>query len=173
MDNLACPSCNTALPKRPAWYLPKDSEIRTHALKIMAMRLSGLEDKEIGTVLGLNQQTIYNYMYRAGKNGYLDYYNAEDAIAYGLMPKVIQNLHDGLDDDVRNDNTGLMVKTLVAMKIAEGTVFKKYDTANRAEAPLMMIGVKIEMPEGAVPQAREGTTGGTPAYVEADVEVVE
>src|SRR4029079_8723824 len=112
------------------------------------------------STLKIAKQSVHNYIYIATKNGWLDHTNPRDQVEYELIPKAVRVLNEALDDEMRNEKTGVMVKQLVAMKIGEGTVFKKYDErAGQAQSPTM-IAIKIEMPQGDVPTIREGTTGG-------------
>ena len=168
MEDKECPYCKKKQPAPPKWYLAPDSHVRTRATKAYAMRALGVEDKEIAQVLGINVQSLHNDMYRAGKNGYLDFHSAKDAIEFGLMPKVIRNLEAALDDNARHRVSGMPVKTDVSMRIAEGTLFKKFDTAT-GQTQSTMIAIKVEMPPGPPQQMREGTVGGTPSFVEAQV----
>jgi hypothetical protein len=143
--------------------------VRETAVKIMGMRLAGATEDEICQVLGLLKETVKNYIYIAGRNGWLTYHSAREQIENSIIPKVLQNIQEGLDDTHRNEKTQMQVKTLVALKVADGTVFKGFDTGTGQVSAPTMIAVKIEMPIGPVPQVREGTTGGAGAYIEGEV----
>jgi len=170
MDYTECQSCGVPLPPRPVWYLPADSGMRDTAVKIMGLRMAGVEDDSIAQTLGIAKQTIHNYIYRASRNGWLDHVNPRDQVEYELIPKAVRVLHEALDDETRNEKTGVQVRQLVAMKVGENTVFKKYDNAAGQQQAPTMIAIKIEMPvSGEIPTVREGTTGGTPAYIEGEV----
>jgi hypothetical protein len=134
--------------------MPDDSEVRSTATKIIAFRLGGMLDEDICTHLGITKSTLKLYIYRAGKNGWLDYNTSREAIEYGL------------DDESRNEKTGLKVKDLIALKVLEGTSFKEFesDTAPLA-LPAAMVSIRIEQPSSPVPM-RQGTIGGSVIDVE-------
>jgi hypothetical protein len=168
LDADTCPQCGT-VPKKPFWYRLPDSQVRETAVKIMAMRLAGASEDEICNVLGILKETAQNYIYIAGRNGWLTYHSAREHIENTIIPKVLRNIEEGLDDKHRHQTSGMSVGTAVALKVAEGTVFKRFDDHGGQAPVATMIAVKIEMPVGALPTIREGTTGGTPAYLEGEV----
>ncbi len=155
----------SSTPQKEYWTLPEDSKIKKVALQMVAMRIAGLTDDEIAASLGLKKSTIHSYLHKAGKMGWLDLDNAKDQIDYQMMPKVVRNLMEGLDDGHRNEKTGFQVKTAVALEVAKGTVFKQYDQVVQVAPHSTVVAIKIEMPEGPAQQMREDTTGGRPAYV--------
>ena len=156
---------------QPNWWLPEDSKIKKIAQLIVAMRLSGHESSEIAKTFGLTQGTLNHYVYRAGKMGWLNIDNAKAAVEYELLPKVIRNLHQGLDSTAIL-NTGMRESNAMALKIAEGTIFKDFDPQGPLQQQQTVVAIKIEMPQGPQQQVREGTLGGTPAFVEGDAHVV-
>lgn len=160
-----CSICDTKVPQ-PAWRLPEDSDIREIAMKIIAFRLGGMSDADIAGYLEISAKSVRTYVYRAHMNGWLNYNSSKEAIEFGLMPKVIRNLDAALDDDYRNENTGLRVKTQVALKIAEGVTFKEFGPDLTPQQPLSQtaISIKIEHPTNPV-TLREGTIGG---YLEGE-----
>lgn len=153
----------------PWWVLPPDSKVRKTAAKIVAMRIAGLDEEEIAKNLEMSPKSIRAYIYRAGKNGWVEFDDAKDHIEYSMMQRVTQNLEEGLQDDVRHVTSGMKVKTAVALKIAEGTIFKQFGEAAPVSQASTIVAIKIEMPSGPLQQMREDTTGGAPAYVDADI----
>lgn len=152
-----------------SWYLPEDSDVRPKAMQIIAMRLSGQDDAEIAKALGISEKSISPYVYRATKNGWLDIdYNPKERIQFQVMHKVVRNLEEGLDS-TGILNTGMRERTHVALKIAEGTVFKQFDQQAPQAAASTIVAVQVVMPDGPRQQVRAETTGGTPAYVDAEV----
>lgn len=151
-----------------AWWLPDDSIVRTTALQIMAMRLSGMEDAEIAATLKISKNSISPYVYRATKNNWLDItYNPKERLQMQTMHKVVQRLEEGLDS-TGVLNTGMKERTHVALKMAEGTLFKQFDTVQAAPAAQTIVAIRIEMPTGPVQTIRDETTGGAPAFLEAE-----
>ena len=128
-------------------------------MKIIALRLGGMEDAEIASYLGISKNSISQYIWRAGKNGWLDFNNAKDAIENGLAHKVLRNLDEALDDDSRPMTGGPKNKTAVALKIAEGTMFKQFGDTDNAPTQQTAISIRIEQPREAQ-SIRPGTIGG-------------
>lgn len=151
--------------KSASWYLPPDSKIRETAIKIVAMRAGGFKPSEIAAALNIKESNIRPYVWRASKNGWLQFDNPEDSLEFQLLPKAIRNINDALDDPTRHMTSGQTVGTQVALKIAEGTLFKKFDQGSGLP-PQTIVAVKIEMPDGPRPQVRAGNdVGGVPAHV--------
>ena len=153
--------------KKPSWWAPPDSKIRIIAMQIIAMRISGMSDDEIAPLLNISRRSIAPYVYRAGKNGWLTLDQPKDRIEFELLHKVVDNLNDGLQSSAIL-NTGMPVKTVVALKIAEGTVFKQFSEPATQQIAQTAVAIRIEMPAGAGQQIREDTTGGVPAYIDVE-----
>lgn len=157
----------SAIAPKPKWKLPKNSKVKKTAMRILALRLHGMSDDDIAKAVGLaNATTVRGYIYRAGKNGWLgeEVTNPRDALDFDIMHKVVRNIGEALDsnDDERRDR--------MAVKVAEGTIFKSYDAQAGQEKPAMtMIAVKVEMPEGYAPTVREGAAVGSPNYIDGQV----
>ena len=153
--------------------LPKNSVIRQKALAIMAMRLAGHDNEDIARELELSERSLNQYMWMAGKNGWIPrkrgLVDPKDELEFSLAHKVIRNLDDAMDDDTRNTKTGMPVKTEVALEVAKGTLFKRFGEQNSAIVQTAVLAVKIEMAPGTPTQVREGTTGGVGRWIEADV----
>lgn len=152
-----------------SWYLPDNSKVRPVAMQIIAMRLSGQDDATIAKALNISEKSISPYVYRATKNGWLDIdYDPKERLQLQVMHKVVRNLEEGLDNR-RHLATGMPVRTHVALKIAEGTVFKQFGEQQQAQAPTTVVAVQVVMPDGPRQTIRAETTGGTPAYQDAEV----
>lgn len=174
--SLPLQSGETTLPASPGYkVLPDDSKVRKTVMHIIAMRLAGIEETEIAKSLGIARSTISHYIYLAGKNGWLtaqDVPDPKDRLEYQLVHKVMDNLEEALDDDARHETSGIKVRHAVALKIAEGTVFKKFDQAViQPHQKNTVVAIRIEMPPGEPQQVREGTLGGVSNYI--DTETVE
>lgn len=137
-------------------------------LQAVAMRIAGMEDDEIAKSFNIEKATLRGYIYLAHKNGWLDLPTAKEAINYNLIPLAVRKLYDSMRSD-RVMANGLPESTHVALKVAEGTSFKEWDKVAEPLAGSTVVAIKIEMPQGPVPQMREETTGGTPAFVDAEV----
>lgn len=158
-----CPVCDEKV-EQPAWRATEDSPIREAAMKIIALRLGGLSDDQIAEHLGISRKSIGPYIYKAGKNGWLDYGSSREAIENGLAHKVIRNLNAFLDDMSDNDS-----RREVTLEVAKGTIFKEFGAELAAAiAPSTAISIRIEQPSIQQP-IREGTIGGTVIDVTPDV----
>jgi hypothetical protein len=157
--------------KKPFWDVGKDSKTYDRAMKILALRATGLDDKSIADTMGLAMQTIWNYCYIAGRNGWADTFsNAQEQIEFGIMPKVVRELEAGLEDNARHQTSGMKVKTMVALKIAEGTVFKRFEQSSNDRPVSNIIAIRIE--NIGAPIQPTHTYSGTPAYMEGEVDDV-
>lgn len=175
-DSAAPASDSTAVStdkdSKPYWYRTKSSKAYEQAMKILALKAAGVEEKQIAETLGIKLQSVYNYCYIAGQNGWVtdELANAKDTIEYKILPKALRRLEEGLNDTHRNEKTGMQVATTVALKIAEGTVFKKFDQEGGGTNQQTAVALTINMPPGTVThEMRPGTVAAAPAYEEAEV----
>ena len=149
--------------------LPSNSIVRTKVLAIISLRIQGKNTAEIATELGIKERSVNQYMYLAGKNGWLKKkaVDPNDRLQFELAQKVVRNLDEMLDstDESRRD--------LATLKTAEGMTFKQFGEQANQAPQMTMIGIRIEMPtmpEGAPPMTiRPETTGGTPRWAEGEV----
>ena len=147
------------------WKAPPRSKIRKTAIKIVALRMRGFPDAEIATALGLaSAQMVRSYLYRAHKNGWMtdELDNPKDKVEYEIGHKLVRNMHEALDsaDPERKDH--------MTIEVSKMTIAKQFDQAVSTTQPLNVLSIKIEMPTGPPGQVREGTMGGTPAYLDGE-----
>lgn len=162
-----CSVCGEWSPEKlaidPNYRMSDDSIVRTHALKIVAMRAAGITDDQIAVALKLSKQTISGYLYKAGKNGWLNFDDPKDSLEYQVLHKVVRNLDELLDS--ADEKT----KQEVTLKTAEGTLFKKFGVdSNANQAPQTIVGVKVEIVGGTTQTVREGTVMGSGKYLDAE-----
>jgi DNA-binding CsgD family transcriptional regulator len=166
--SLPLPEAGQALPTPSPAKLPlsEDSSIRDTAIRIYVMRGAGVSDDQIAQTLGLSKKTLPGYIYKAGTMGWLDDYlhSAQDYLEHKLIHKVVKNLDEAMSDTYRNEKTGMQVKTAVSLKIAEGALFPRLQQQQGPNQTLM--GIKIEVVNGAPQTIREGTIIEAPAYEE-------
>lgn len=156
-------------PKKPFWDVGKDTKQYETTMKILAMRTAGIEDKTIADTLGISPQTVWNYCYIAGKQGWADdFANAKDQIEFRIMPKVVRELERGLDDTQRHVTSGMTVGQQMALQIAAGTVFKRFEQAATEHQISNIVAIRIEHVGGGIVDVREGNTGGVPAYQDGE-----
>ena len=164
---LSIPAKASAASPVPYRKPPKGSKLRKTAMQIIAMRMHGFSDDEIAPAVGLkNAQSVKTYVWRASKQGWLtgEIDSPKDKLDYDVMHKVVRNMEQALDsaDDERRDR--------MAVKIAEGTLFKQYDAeAAQNRPPLTQLAVMVVMPEGNAPTIREGAAVGVGNVMDAEI----
>lgn len=153
--------------------LPKNGLVKKKAMAILALRIDGWTNDEIASELGIKPKSVNQYIYLAGRNGWLARRDgtlvgdARDDVEMNVLPRVLRNLKEFLDSD--DDE----IRKEVTLKTAEGTIHKRFQGEALAPAQLTSLTVNIvqaqTMPGVAQPAVREGTTHGTPMFVEGQV----
>ena len=152
-------------PPRDRTKLPSNSVVRQKVLAIIALRVQGKNTDEIADTLGLSAKSVNQYMWLAGRNGWLSKQAVDptDRLQYEIAHKVVRNLDEMLDSDSEQR------RDLATIKVAEGTLFKQLNDQSQQTPPVTMIGVRVEVVQGANTTIREGTTGGTGHYIDGEV----
>lgn len=162
-----CATCQTELPPVPVHAsvakLGNDSLVRTKALHIVAMRLNGMSTDEIAAAMKLSKQTVYGYIYRATRNGWIGHDTPSDRIEFSLGTKAIDALEELLEDEDTSEKT----RAKVALGVMEYVAPKKAD-ANSAVAQTV-VAIRIEQPGGTPQEVRPGAISGVAAYIDAEV----
>lgn len=164
------PTATTPSAKRDKNNLPKDGLVRKKALAIVALRLEGLSNEEIAARLDIKPKSVNQYIYLAGRNGWLvkrdgTLADPHDDVEANIVPRVIRNLSELLDSDDE------AVRKEVTLKTAAGTVFQKFSGEAAAAQPsqLANLSINIVMPPGGSAPVRPGTTNGTPMFIDGQV----
>lgn len=154
--------------KRRWTGLPKKSKIRAKAATICAMKIQGHSTDEIAEHLGLKPASVRQYMWIAGKNGWLTTQDPHDIAEYELTHRVVSNLDELLH--ARSAITGLPDRE-VTLESAKGLgVFRDHNKPQEEiNQQANMLTINIITPEGVRGEVRPGTTRGTPAYLEGDI----
>jgi hypothetical protein len=134
-------------------------------MQILALRVAGLDEDQIATELKLSRGTIRNYIYLAGKHGWLNadvlVANPVDAVEYTLLHKVVRNLDQELDSGDQ------AVRTDVTRRLFDATLAKHW--APVAAGPTQtLVAIRIENPPGPRQEVREGTVQGLSAWTEGE-----
>lgn len=150
--------------------IPKSGKIRNKVVAIVSLKLQGFSTVEIGEQLGLKPASIRQYMWIAGKNGWLTTADPHDVADNILVHRVVSNLEELLHS--RNVATGLPDKE-VTLEAAKGFgIFKDH---TKAEAPaaqqanVLTINFQFPKQDGPLPTVRAENVGGSPAYIDAEV----
>lgn len=159
----------TLVKKADKNILPKNGLVKKKALAILALRMDGWSNDEIAAELQIKPKSVNQYIYLAGRNGWLARRDGsvigdpKDDVEINILPRVLRNLREFLDSD--DDE----VRKEVTLKTAEGTLHKRF-AGEAATAPTMnALTINIVTPPGAATSVREGTTHGTPMFVEGQV----
>lgn len=98
-----------------------------------------LRHAQIAEKIGIASSTLSGYITDARKEGWLQIDDPLDKIEHQIVPKVLDNLIEFLD---QKDKT-------VTLETAKGTIFKQYQGAKGVgDAPTNVLALKIEMPDG-------------------------
>jgi hypothetical protein len=169
---------STGIPEEPAkqWWVRKpDSPVRKKAEKIAVMRAAGHKDAEIAKRLKTTAGTVQQCMFIARKNGWLDAddepVDLELEMAMTVDRKVVRNINASLDGQMTNWQTHEM--TIAAAK-GRGH-FKTHEVSkNENVQGMSVVAIQVVMPAiGAgdqKPEVREDQMGGTPLYIEGEVD---
>lgn len=148
--------------------LPPKSKIRAKAAAIVALKIAGKTNEEIAAEVGLSERSLRQYLWIAGKNGWLTTQDPHEVAGSVLVHRAVSNLEELLH--ARNAVTGLPDKEVTLESLKGLGVFKDH---SKQEAPTNqqanMLTINVVMPEGAQAQVRPGTTMGSAAYVEGEV----
>lgn len=171
-----------AKPKKILKPLASNSLVRKKALVIAAMRADGYDDDAIAEQLNIQKNAIHTYLWRAARSGLLVNQSGEskladpkDVLEFAIGHKVVRNMNAALDAKPVVTDDGEIVELTkgmldTSMRIAEGTLFKRFDQPKEVTMPsLNVLAVKIEMPDTGRMAVKEGSIGGTPNYVEGEV----
>lgn len=157
--------------KKAFWDVGKGSKQYEQAQKVLALKATGMDAASIAEALGFSKQTVHNLTYIASKNGWLtEFANAREQIEYRIMPKVLRELEDGLDDKRRHVTSQQTVGQQIALEIAGGTIFKQFEQAQSGSPAVSnIIGIRVQVVPGGVTEMTDDSGGGTPAYVDGEV----
>lgn len=101
-----------------------------------------LLQREIADRMGINPKTLTALLYNATKAGWLQFDDPLEKIEYQIVPKVVDNLIEFLD---QKDKT-------VTLETAKGTIFKSYQASKGiSDAPSNVLALKIEMVDPTTP----------------------
>lgn len=145
--------------------LPENSKIREKAAAIVAMKIQGYDNDEIAAKLNLSVRSLRQYMWIAGKNGWLTTSDPRDVAEFDIAHQVV----DGLRVLVNHRNALGLPDKEVILKSAEGLgIFKDAKQPVEQAAPSNVLTINVVMPGGERPEVRPGTTLGVGAYVEGE-----
>jgi predicted transcriptional regulator len=154
-------------PKRPNGKAYQGSKkesfgpgVKARVSQCLAMRALGMTDKEIADHMQISINSLHQYMWVAGKRGYLSQTHPDTRMKYEVPDKIVRNVVEMLDHpniDVRKEMT---------LEAAKGTGLFRQHQAIKQEgvAAMSAIQVQVIMPQGVEQPVVDGSIGG----VEAD-----
>lgn len=134
----------------------------------MALKIEGKDNDEIAAAVGLSVRSLRQYLWIAGKNGWLTTADPAEEVEYNLAHKAVRNLDMLLDDkdkDTGMPRTEVTLATLRGVGILRNHDAKGPDVANGQQNVLQ---INIQAPAGATTEIRAGTMQGAPAFVEGE-----
>mgnify|MGYP001607460514 FL=1 len=151
---------------------PPRSKQRAKVAEIIALRLEGLSDEQIGKKVDLATRAVRQYVYHGTKMGWVTFDDPEEDLEYRLKHKIIRNVEGTLDGTLL-PSAAMQEMTIAA---AKGTgLFKTNEQKAGIVVPQMAIQVNIVGAPGTAQaitgqMARADAFGGTPAYLDAAIE---
>ena len=160
-------------PEKQWWYRAPDSKSRKLAEKIAVMREAGRPDKDIAKKLGIAENSVKQTAYLARKNGWWDaqdeVVDVEAELAFDMDRKIVRNASAILDGQMTNWQTFELTKEGLKGR----GMFKQHEKTENVGG-MQVVAIQVVMPAiGAGDQAVEVSdhnVGGTPAYLEGEVE---
>lgn len=164
-------------PKKEWWYRPADSKVRKMVNKIIVLDAAGHDDKTIAKKLNTTPGNVSQVRYLGRKNGWIRMgdegeevvVDVEAELAMTIDRKVVRNISASLDGQMTNHQTHEM--TIAAAK-GRG-IFKNGEGKAAGEGnTLPMVAIQVIMPTIGLADQNvvDVSVGGTPAYVEGEVE---
>lgn len=120
----------------------------------------GIKTAEVAKRLGINRNTLQEYIHRASKEGWLKFEDPFDRIDQEIVPKVLDNLNHFLD---AKDRT-------VTIESAKNTIFKTWlddKGVNESKSNTLALQIQLLPPEN--PKTIEGHVVGAPRLLEGEV----
>lgn len=148
--------------------LPENSKMREKAAQIMALKIQGHDNDEIAKAVGLSVRSLRQYLWVAGKNGWLTVADPQDTVDYELAHRAVSNLDELLH--ARDCTTGLPDKEITLATLRGTGIFRNHDAApavgNSGQQNVLQI--NITSPTGTVTEIRPGSMQGAPAFIEGE-----
>lgn len=149
--------------------LPTTSPIRAKVFQIVALKIQGNSTEEISKIVGIKAATVRQYLWIAGKNGWLSVADPQDDVDYNLAHRAVSNLDELLH--ARDRVSGLPDKEITLQTLRGTGIFRNHD-ARPADSPVgqqNILQITIQAPPtGPLPQVRVGAMQGAPAFIEGE-----
>lgn len=148
--------------------LPANSKMRAKAAQIMALKIQGHDNDEIAKAVGLSVRSLRQYLWVAGKNGWLTVADPQDTVDYELAHRAVSNLDELLHS--RDGLTGLPDKEITLATLRGTGIFRNHDAKPNdvAVGQQNVLQINIQTPVGVNTVIRPGSMQGAPAFVEGE-----
>ena len=149
--------------------LPKRQKMRQTVAAILAYKVQGHTTAEIAELLHIKPTSVRQYLFIAGREGWLDTRDPHEKAHSELVHRAVSNLEEWMH--ARDARTGLPDKEITLAAASGLGIFGAGGPAQQQEGQATnVLAINITMPIGGnLPQMREGNAGGVPAYVEGEV----
>jgi hypothetical protein len=165
-------AAEVALQKRQSqqkWTgLPKKGKVRKTVSAIIALKVQGYSTNEIAEQLQIKPASVRQYLWIAGRNGWLNTQDPHEKAHSELVHRAVSNLEEWMH--ARDARTGLPDKEITIAAANGLGIFGGGPAQQQEHQATNILAIQITMPQGGnLPQMREGNAGGSPAYVEGEV----
>lgn len=165
-------AAEAALKKRQSlqkWTgLPKKGKVRKTVSAILALKVQGYSTQEIAEQLQIKPASVRQYLWIAGRNGWLNTQDPHEKAHSELVHRAVTNLEEWMT--ARDARTGLPDKEITLAAASGLGIFGGGPAQQQEHQATNILAIQITMPSGGnLPQMREGNAGGAPAFVEGEV----
>lgn len=148
--------------------LSPNSKMRKKAAQICALKIEGKDNDEIAKIVGLAPRSLRQYLWVAGKNGWLTSADPQDDVDYRLAHRAVSNLDELLH---ARDPRGMPDKEITLATLRGTGIFRNHDAkpAEGMTGQQNVLQINIQTPNAdSVQVIRPGTMQGTPAFIEGE-----
>jgi len=148
--------------------LPKQGKVKKTVSAIVALKVQGYSTNEIAEQLSLKPASVRQYLWIAGRNGWLTTQDPHEVAHSQLVHRAVSNLEEWLH--ARDGRTGLPDKEITLESLKGLGVFGSGERQASDSGQTNILAINITMPQGAnLPTMRDGNAGGEPAYQEGEI----
>lgn len=148
--------------------LPKKGKVRKTVAAIIALKVQGYSTAEIAEQLQLKPASVRQYLWIAGRNGWLNTQDPHEKAHSELVHRAVSNLEEWMH--ARDARTGLPDKDITLAAASGLGIFGGGPAQQQEHQATNILAIQITMPQGGnLPTMRDGNAGGAPAYIEGEI----
>lgn len=132
---------------------------RERIVQYLAIRAKNPDIKvpAAAALMGINANTLSSYITRATKQGWLRFDSPLERLEHEIMPKVVDNLNEFMDEKDRT----------ATIEVFKHTLAKQYQESKGVlDKPTTILALKIETVDSSQEKVISGTIVGTPRILE-------